>query len=583
MLGCEKSMENVITVSPTARTVSQPSSTKLPENTATPTEAILPATETPTLVPNPTSTQGPLAMRIPVLEYHNPSYFGGEMVKMTAEWFIEQLDWLYTYQFKTLTGVEILEFIAGSYQPPIKSVVLRFDLGFPKYDENANIVIPALRRLDFHALFFLIVPSITDDCTHPDDKICWEDLKNWEDEGLITVGSHGMDHPDYAEISKSDASDDAGVSKRILEEKLGHSINLFAYPFDSAPDRPGDILQPLKYSAGFSGSALFQDRSAVFGSQLYWEIPSYYPYSGDSYYPIITTAWPHTGFTFPDLILEAIGISDSELEILNGGISIIPTLETIQKAAATISPEKDDLLQYTWYCKAMVDKILNVDYLQSIAFSPDLSLEAQKLLKIPLLVKPICNFEKDNQPEAIVLHYTGSLASHQASVSHFRNPTSGTSAHYMVERDGTIIQLLPEGYVAHHVSCYGNPALNCLPGAPLVYDEDGKYTPPSTRSIGIEIVNAGPLVYPDKSPDILTDKFGTPYVGDIFIFEEFGKYEQFKYEFWEPYSEVQLDALEILIKDIQSRWDIDLVIGHFDLQENIDPGPALIKFIDSFK
>ena len=165
----------------------------------------------------------------------------------------------------------------------------------------------------------------------------------------------------------------------------------------------------------------------------------------------------------------------------------------------------------------------------------------------------------------------------------FREPDSGTSAHYFIERDGTIIQLLPESYVAHHVSCYGNPAVNCLPDAPLVYDENGNYTRPATRSIGIEIVNAGPLVFRDKNPDVLSDKFGIEFEGTSFVFDDFDPIGRYRYEFWEPFPEAQLDALAILIEDIQTRWGFSLVVGHNDLQTNIDPGPALKEFIEQYQ
>ncbi|MBT3669619.1 MAG: polysaccharide deacetylase family protein [Chloroflexi bacterium] len=591
LFGCQGNIENEpastenVVVTPSILPTEASTSTEFPDTPA-PTE---------TLSPSPTPTPSPLAWRIPVLEYHNPTYFGGENVKMTEEWFVEQIEWLKENNFKTLTGEEILGFIGGTFQPQKYSVALRFDMGVPKYDEYANIVIPALRNNGFHALFFLITPSFTDDCTHPEDRICWQDLIDWEEEGLITIGSHGVDHPDYAEITKAYASQDAGVSKQIIEAKLGHSINLFAYPFDSVPQNPEGILKPLGYMGGFSGWPEFQDRSLEFGSQLFWEIPSYYPYSGDNFYPEITTAGPYFGSIFPEMLFKAIEVSETEIAEMAGRAATPSNDEVIDPTATpaemtrtesvleeTAEPATDPYFQFTHYCLSNYNKVLDVNYLESIAFPPDISQHSLELLSSSVIVKPVCHFDRNNAPEAIVLHYTGSLANHEGSLDHFRDPTSGTSAHYFVERDGTIIQLLPESYVANHVSCYGNPAVNCLPNAPLVYDENGTYTRPATRSIGIEIVNAGPLVFRDKNPDVLSDKFGTEYHGTPFVYDDFDPIGRYRYEFWEPFSDAQLEALAILIEDIQSRWGFEMVVGHNDLQTNIDPGPALQEFIDQY-
>ncbi len=592
LIGCQSNKENDL--SPTLSNTSVPTL----QATGTPTQTAIPNTPQPTetIIPTLSPTPGPLAWRIPVLEYHNPTYFGGENVKMTEDWFIDQIEWLKENYFNTLTGSEVLSFIGGTYQPSKNSVVLRFDLGVPKYDEYANIVIPALRKNGFHALFFIITPSFTDDCSHPEDRICWQDLIDWEAEGLITVGSHGVDHPDYAEITKAYASQDAGASKQIIEEKLGHSIDLFAYPFDSVPENPGGILTPLGYSGGFGGWPEFQDRSIEFGSQLFWEIPSYYPYSGDNFYPEITTAGPYFGSTFPELIYQAIEVSDSEIAEMTGQAITLIATETVEPGPTPVfatptdpaeletnEPGVDPYFQYTYYCLSNYNKVLDINYLASVAFPTDLSPTALALLSSPVIVKPVCHFDKNNDPEAIVLHYTGSLANHEGSLSHFREPNSGTSAHYFIERDGTIIQLLPESYVANHVSCYGNPAVNCLPEAPLVYDENGNYTRPATRSIGIEIVNAGPLVFRDKNPDVLSDKFGIEFEGTPFVFDDFDPIGRYRYEFWEPFSEAQLDALAILIDDIQTRWGFSLVVGHNELQTNIDPGPALKEFIEQYQ
>ncbi len=243
----------------------------------------------------------------------------------------------------------------------------------------------------------------------------------------------------------------------------------------------------------------------------------------------------------------------------------------------------DAIEEYRRYCLSRRGKELDQYYIDENPFYTDISTNAQIELGIPVLVKPVCHFGMDNAPEAIVLHFTGSLGNHQSSVNHFRDPDLGISSHYVIDRDGTIVQLVPESYVAYHVSCFGNSDLYCLPDAPLAFDEYGNTSFPEERSIGIELSNAGPLVYLKAHPDSLSDKHGNLFDGEPFVYAEFSLTGQYKYEFWEPYTPEQLASLEILILDIFKRWGIDMLLGHNDIQQNIDPGPVLIDFIDQFQ
>jgi len=76
--------------------------------------------------------------------------------------------------------------------------------------------------------------------------------------------------------------------------------------------------------------------------------------------------------------------------------------------------------------------------------------------------------------DTLILHYTG-MHSGAAAIARLRDPQAIVSAHYMVEEDGTIFHLVPEGLKARHAGIShwrGHSALNA-------------------NSIGIEIVNPG--------------------------------------------------------------------------------------------
>ena len=96
-------------------------------------------------------------------------------------------------------------------------------------------------------------------------------------------------------------------------------------------------------------------------------------------------------------------------------------------------------------------------------------------LRVRDLPSPNQDDRPDGMPiDTIVLHYTG-MRSAGAAIERLRDPAARVSAHYVVEEDGAIWRLVPEGRRAWHagVSFWrGRTALN-------------------DRSVGIEIVNPG--------------------------------------------------------------------------------------------
>lgn len=127
--------------------------------------------------------------------------------------------------------------------------------------------------------------------------------------------------------------------------------------------------------------------------------------------------------------------------------------------------------------------------------------------------------------DMIILHYTG-MESGEAAERWLCEPTSEVSCHYLVHEDGRIVQMVREADRAWHAgrgSWQGVSDIN-------------------SRSIGIEIVNPGPLA-------------GHP-----------------------PFPDAQIDAVTALCRDISSRLNIprERILAHSDVApgRKIDPGPA---------
>jgi N-acetylmuramoyl-L-alanine amidase len=125
--------------------------------------------------------------------------------------------------------------------------------------------------------------------------------------------------------------------------------------------------------------------------------------------------------------------------------------------------------------------------------------------------------------DALVLHYTG-MPSAAAALERLCDPAAGVSAHYLIDEDGSVVQMVPEARRAWHAgasSWAGRPRLNDV-------------------SIGIELVNPG---------------------------HEWG---------YRPFTEAQYRAVIALCRSVLARWPIPprRVLAHSDIapERKQDPG-----------
>ena len=525
-------VENTATAVPSAT----PSPT--PAATATPTAT---ATALPSATPSPTPI---LAGSVPLIEYHDPDFKLNEQVQMTIPWFEDQLNWLSTNGYSTLDGEEFAAYLDGTADVPQKSVVLTFDIGVAKRSIYVESVIPLLRKYHFKAVFFILANDlvVSDDCKTDPRHFCWSDFREWADEGLISIASHGLYHPDFTTLTPTQIKYEVETPLQILPEKTGHLPVAFAYPFDTSSQAAINIVKAAGYKfavAGNTRSLLAAEPNDVDRFKL----PRVYPYSNQRMYPNLN------GFNKPfgDVIS---GLNRPKTSAIVSAVTQTP----IAGSGSTA----DEVLKF---CRSLPSEpTMRLNDLIKSSFQADVSAEAQA--QLPGLTTSIsCNVLPDNHPEAIVVHYTvGEL---NASLYSFRQ-ANGTSAHYIIDRDGTVVQAVPELLSALHASCTGNRS-TCVPSCPICDDSQGRLTEPYTRSIGIELVNKG------RIPTISSAAM---------VYEDYLR--SFAYPYWEDYPQAQIDALKVLVEDIARRWKIPLdeqhVIGHYRINQKVDPGPALNLF-----
>jgi peptidoglycan/xylan/chitin deacetylase (PgdA/CDA1 family)/N-acetyl-anhydromuramyl-L-alanine amidase AmpD len=525
--------------------------TALPDRTDTPSPIRPTRSSTASLTPSATAsftaaapTQELTAERLPILEYHYTTYWFSDDVMMTTDWFSDQMDWLAENGYRTLSAEQLASFLDGG-DVPAKSVVLTFDAGTAQREDFAVNIIPALRRYGFRALFFVVTSAVADECGR-ENKFCWQDLLDWAGEGLISVESHTVSHPDFAAITTEEQRYEAQISRQIIAAKTGREPIGFAYPYDSYTEGATRVLRSVGYRFALAGNSR-DDRSAHRSDPQRYALPRVYPYSNPRIYPALHA---EDGKTFGEVIAEN---SQSSPAAPTASSATVPPTET------TPIPTKDTAAYYSACTEIdqIVDATQRLYALNRLSIPPDLSAEAQSKLASPIIVKPSCNVAPRNAPRGIVLHATrGPL---NGTLNEFQRPQN-TSAHYVIDRNGQIYQLVPEGLGAYHASCGGSRSV-CIPSCPLCEGPDGAFLEPYLQSIGIELVNDGQLAHPET------------YTG--LIYEDY--LMSFGYRYWEDFPEAQLKSLVVLVNDIRARYGIplELVVGHYRINYKTDPGPAL--------
>ena len=125
--------------------------------------------------------------------------------------------------------------------------------------------------------------------------------------------------------------------------------------------------------------------------------------------------------------------------------------------------------------------------------------------------------------DTLILHYTG-MPTAAAALQRLRDPAAKVSAHYLIDEDGSVVQLVPEERRAWHAGVSGWHGRACL----------------NNCSIGIELVNPG---------------------------HEWG---------YRPFTEAQYEACLALCRSIVARWPIppSRVLAHSDVApaRKQDPG-----------
>lgn len=161
-------------------------------------------------------------------------------------------------------------------------------------------------------------------------------------------------------------------------------------------------------------------------------------------------------------------------------------------------------------------------------------------------------------PKVIVIHFTYG-ASARSSANWFKasgNP--GSSAHVVVDRDGSVIQCVDLNVVAWHA---GKSRLRTMVGM-------------NQHAVGIELANWG---YLQPGGNGWKSYTGVPIVDPVLAVHKNGNPDGSTHPIgWEPYPAAQVASAVGIAQALVATYAMDEIVGHDDISplRKWDPGPA---------
>jgi peptidoglycan/xylan/chitin deacetylase (PgdA/CDA1 family) len=186
--------------------------------------------------------------KLPVLLYHSVSQdmspVAAANFNVLPSTFDKQMKWLYDNSYQTLTPDDLSAIADGTKKCPEKSCVLTFDDG---YYNNADIVLPILKKYNFKAFFFVATSFIGETDVFPwiqtDKPLDTKDYGPMNESQLLDlynagmfVCSHAHSHKRLSQFSEEESEKDIIQSLNILKNILKKPTESLAYPYGAKAD-----------------------------------------------------------------------------------------------------------------------------------------------------------------------------------------------------------------------------------------------------------------------------------------------------------------------------------------------------------
>jgi peptidoglycan/xylan/chitin deacetylase (PgdA/CDA1 family) len=201
-----------------------------------------------------------LVVRLPILLYH---WFADEFAPpsrspelgISPGRFKAHIDLLLTGGWRAMSLPEIVTSLETGKALPRKAFAISFDDAYADFMDHACELVESARvPVTLFAVADLVGKTNSWDRDRGEPRrplLDWHQIRELSDQG-VSIGSHSCTHRDLTGLTSSELEYECRGSRQMLEDGIGRSVRLFAYPYGRHDRRVRACVAESGYAAGFA-------------------------------------------------------------------------------------------------------------------------------------------------------------------------------------------------------------------------------------------------------------------------------------------------------------------------------------------
>ncbi len=193
--------------------------------------------------------------------YHRVNLHERQPLRVSPARFQSHLDAIRRSKYRVIS-LEDIQVVSGAIHCGDHELLITFDDG---YLDNYTEAWPALRAMSMPATVFVTAGLVESQAQLPHDVryglsaaesrlMNWSQVRELADQG-ISIGSHGMTHRKFTELTDRECLTELKISKELIEDRIGRAVDAWAYPSGAYRNEHTSMLRDVGYRVAFSTRA----------------------------------------------------------------------------------------------------------------------------------------------------------------------------------------------------------------------------------------------------------------------------------------------------------------------------------------